>query len=368
MSTILPTLYSRTSLGQLAQWSIEFDQNRFRTHEGIVDGTITTSEWTICLGKNVGRANETSPIVQAEREARAKWKKKTEKGYYEDAARVDEEMYFEPMLAHKWEDHKDDVEWPVASQGKLDGTRCVGRESGLWSRNGKPVVSAPHVLEAILPILTSHPGLVLDGELYADHLAHDFDRLMSLARQSKPMEDDLAASRAELEYWVYDCDDGTGKTFEERTAFLQSLKGELPPYVKIVDTDIAHDQAELDAFYEDYLKRGLEGQMVRKLKSAYERKRSRNLLKRKEFVDEEFILVDLEEGRGNRAGMATRAILRLEDGRTFEAGMIGGFEYCRKLLADKANVIGKPATVQYQNLTPDGKPRFAKLKAIREEE
>ncbi len=83
------------------------------------------------------------------------------------------------------------------------------------------------------------------------------------------------------------------------------------------------------------------------------------------MMDSEFELVDLEEGRGNLKGIAARAILKTKEGTQFEAGMIGSHEYCADLLKRKAEVIGKMATVVYQNLTPAGIPRFGKLKAIR---
>jgi len=102
---MLPVLYSLTSLGQTQTWSIEFSGGKFRTTEGIKGGAMTVSEWTVCEGKNLGKANETSPEVQAEKEARAKWKKKTESGYWENEADIHKAKFFEPMLAHKWVDY-----------------------------------------------------------------------------------------------------------------------------------------------------------------------------------------------------------------------------------------------------------------------
>lgn len=363
----LPTLYSRTSLGQLAQWTIEFQGAAFRTHEGIVDGVITVSDWTECAPKNVGRANETTAEEQAEREARAKWKKKVEKGYHENPQDVDTELFFEPQLAHKWSDYGDAIGFPVAYQGKLDGARLIIHSGGAFSRTGKPVPVVPHITEGLAPVLEKYPSLVFDGELYNDKYAHDFDALMSLARKTKPTKEQLDQSRQELEYWVYDCcfRDNPDMTFIQRTLFLESL--ELPPGVKLLDTGIADNQQELDAAYAKSLESGYEGQMVRRLLSPYQNARTKDLLKRKEFVDEEFEIADVLPGRGNRAGMAAKVVLKLKDGRLFEAGMIGSFEYCRKLLIEKASVIGKMGTVQYQNLTPDGIPRFGKFKGVRED-
>ena len=371
----LPILYSLTSKGQTQTWQIEVKDECFRTHEGILSGTITTSEWTECFSKNEGRSNETSPAEQADLEAAAKHKKKLESGYHESIDDINISRYFEPMLAKKWEDYADEIEWPVYSQPKLDGQRCISRKTGLFSRNGKPILSAPHVTEDLSAHHSIHPDGVWDGELYTHKFKHDFNAIISLTKKTKPTADDLAESAKHIEYWVYDLwsPEAARLGFEERTKLLKGaveLQRNLNPDIRIhyVETTLCHNIEELDALYLRYLDEGFEGQIVRTKDGIYENKRSKNLLKRKTFQDKEFELVDLEEGRGNRAGMATRAILKTKEGIQFEAGMIGSHEYCIDLLVKKDTIVGKMVTVVYQNLTPDGKPRFAKVKVIRDYE
>lgn len=364
-SRLYPILYSLTSKGQTQTWQIETEGARFRTHEGILKGTITTSSWTECKGKNVGRSNETSPAEQADLEAAAKHKKKLESGYHEDVAQIAVSKYWEPMLAHKWQDYGDEVVFPVYSQPKLDGLRCVVTKDGMFSRNGKPIASAPHIWETLKHLFVANPSLVTDGELYNHQLKHDFNRIISLAKKTKPNEEDLAESAKHLEYWVYDCSPKGGGVFGDRLIVLEEIVESLSSkVVHMVETSKVTDQDGLDELYSEYLAQGFEGQMVR-LDLPYENKRSKSLLKRKTFLDSEYELVDLEEGRGNLTGIAARAILKTKEGIQFEAGMIGSHEYCAELLRRKAEVIGQMATVVYQNLTPDGKPRFGKLKAIR---
>lgn len=366
-----PILYSLTSNGLTQSWQIEGEDSRFRTHEGIVDGVITTSSWTECLGKNIGRSNETSPVVQAEREVAAKHKKKLESGYHEDIAEIATSKYFECMLAKKWEDYADEIEFPIYSQPKLDGGRAVSTIKGLFSRNGKPILSAPHIVEDMSHHHSIHPKGTWDGELYCHKFKKDFNKIISLIKKTKPTTDDLAESAEHIEYWVYDMVTFPSLPFEQRTKLLKDavdLQRTLHPNIRIryVETTLCHTTEELDALYSKYLDEGFEGQMVRTRNGLYENKRSKNLLKRKTFLDGEFELVDLQEGRGNLTGIAARAILKTKEGIQFEAGMIGSHEYCADLLRRKAEVIGQMATVVYQNLTPDkGVPRFGKLKALR---
>lgn len=113
-----------------------------------------------------------------------------------------------------------------------------------------------------------------------------------------------------------------------------------------------------------FIEAGYEGAMIRTT-GKYENKRSNTLIKWKEFQDEEFDIVDIQEGDGNRSGMAARVVMRLSDGRTFSAGLIGNVDYCRQLLQERDEHVGKLGTVVFQNYTPDGVPRFPKFKSVR---
>jgi len=44
----------------------------------------------------------------------------------------------------------------------------VVKKDGMWSRNGKPIVSAPHVLVALKDFFNRFPNAILDGELCAE--------------------------------------------------------------------------------------------------------------------------------------------------------------------------------------------------------
>lgn len=367
----LDTLYSRTSIGQVAEWTIEVVGSSYRTHEGIVGGKITTSKFTECFPKNVGKKNETTAEDQALKEAEAKHKKKMDTGYYPDVKDIDKSAFFEPMLAHKWTDYGDQITYPVMCQPKLDGMRCIVNKDGMWTRNGKPIVSAPHIFEALKHLFEENSELVFDGELYNHELKHDFNKLISLAKKSKPKPEDLRESAVKLQYWVYDLYDGKNKDhgFTTRNFILSSTVDKLNhSSIVFVDTRMVSSLKYLDEFYEEFMEEGYEGQMVRSVKGIYENKRSKNLLKRKTFIDEEFVLIDLQDGKGDRTGLATTASFQHPNGSTFDTGVIGNSVYAADLLKKKKKVIGKKATVVYQNLTPDGVPRFGKMKIIRDYE
>ena len=56
------------------------------------------------------------------------------------------------------------------------------------------------------------------------------------------------------------------------------------------------------------------------------------------------------------------------DGKQFKSNVKGTHKFCKEVLEDKNNLLGKSATVQYFNLTPAGIPRFPYVIKINREE
>jgi len=352
----LQTIYKKTKTGATQEWTIEVEGNKYRSHSGQTGGAITTNEWTVCFGKNVGRANSTTDAEQAMAEAVAKRTKKLESGYFEDVNNINEQQYFEPMLAAKWEDYKDKIQYPIYSQPKLDGIRCIVTKDGMFSRNGKPIVSAPHIRKALDKLFKHEPHLILDGELYADKFANDFNKIVSLVKRTKPTAEDLMDSERQIEYHVYDVP-SVDETFTGRWRELDELALDFPNCVKKVETHIITEEFYITDWYENYIERGYEGQMLR-LDSKYENKRSKSLLKHKTFVDEEYTILDICEGEGNRTGTAGYMVFETAEGKPFKSNVKGTWDETAEMLKSKKKLIGKQATIKYFNLTPDGIPRF----------
>ena len=356
----LETIYKSTKGGKVQEWTIEVVGNKYRTISGQTDGKKVTNEWTICYGKNIGKSNETTDNEQAMLEAVAKRTKKLESGYFENIKHINKTQYFEPMLAAKWEDYKDKITYPIFSQPKLDGIRCIVTKDGMFSRNGKPIISAPHIRESLSEVFETHPNLILDGELYADKFANDFNKIVSLVKKTKPTDTDLKESKKNIQYWIYDLPNDS-LTFGERCYALDELFDvELESFEKhcvLVETDTCNNESEVMELYGEYVEQGFEGQMLR-LDGKYENKRSKNLMKHKSFMDEEYTILDIVEGEGNRTGTAGYMVFETEDGSKFKSNIKGSWEETAEMLKNKKKLIGKSATIQYFNLTPAGIPRF----------
>jgi len=400
----LPTLYKRTTTGATQSWEIEIEEDKFRTISGQLDGKKITNNWTTCDGKNVGKKNETSGAEQATKEAEAKHQKKRDKGYRLDVDNIDKKKFYEPMLAQDFknklrqkevmteigseEDNTIGFGAAVFSQPKLDGIRCIAMREGLFTRTGKPITAVPHIHEALEPFFEKYPNATLDGELYNHAYKDDFNKIIHLVRKQNLTEEHLAESKKMIQYHIYDAPVIAGvfkgdkcwtekDLFSDRTSVLdaqfanlgidgRSLHGEPNPLV-IVETTEVNSREHLDELYAEYVEQGYEGQMVR-IDGPYENKRSSMLLKRKEFVDEEYEILGYEEGEGNRTGTIKHFKFKNKDGREFNSNVKGSFSYLTKLLEIADTLIGKDATIKYFNLTPDGVPRFPYVIAIRDYE
>jgi DNA ligase-1 len=377
-----PMLYSRTSTGAVQTWRVEVEGEKYRVHTGQKNGAIITSEWTVCKGKNLGKASETSPEEQAAKEAKAAMVLKLKSGgYWQDESDIDQARFFAPMLAHKYVELNNDntiksrrkIDWSkgVYVSPKMDGVRCIINRQGCFSRQGNQFAAFPHIPRALQALFVADPTLILDGECYAHALKSDFDKLMSLAKKKTPTPEELKESEAKLEYWIFDVPSIDG-TAAERYAWME--KNIAQPFsgnqwIKVVDHKLVLSEKELDGLLEEAIQMGFEGIMMNLPDKPYEvDKRSYFILKYKLFQDAEFEIVEVCEGVGGRSGMMGYCTLKLPCGRTFDSDSQGNRALFKRMLLEKKDVIGKKATVRFQNYTPEGKPRFPKIIAIRDYE
>jgi DNA ligase-1 len=130
-------------------------------------------------------------------------------------------------------------------------------------------------------------------------------------------------------------------------------------HIVLVETLEVYSESNLDHIYGQYLEQGYEGQMVRKDASYECKKRSKNLLKRKEFMDAEYRVTGIDIGNGNRTGTAKHLVCYCEKTKqTFNSNIKGSFAYLKEIYDNRKEYIGKLATIKFFQLTPDGIPRF----------
>lgn len=358
-------IYARASNGKTKVWSAEvIDDIMYVTH-GYNDGKKVTDEKQI-KGKNIGKANETTPFDQACSEAQSKYNKKIDEGYMTEIDDVQETSIELPMLAHPFKDRSHHLKYPCYVQPKLNGVRCISRYNlesteevkvQYVSRKGKLFTTLEHLtpeVEKFIDEVSARP----DGEIFNPEWGFQ-EIVRALKKQRETSQ--------ELEYWIYDIVD-TSATFEERTQRISNFFDEFSDgenslgfrkYKNLVEVPTY----EVDSFEEAEKKHKeftklFEGTIFRNASGLYVMKhRSNDLLKYKDFLDAEFEIVGAHEGTGNDKGTVIFEV-KTKEGKVFSVRPKGSRELRKEWLENINSLIGKELTVRYQELSEDGIPIF----------
>lgn len=364
----LPTLYKTTKGGlDVQQWTISFGNNGvdigYLVEFGKFNGKIQ-SKFNPTNPKNIGKSNQTTAMDQAKSEAISRWKKQIDKGYC-DGFMNDKEIIL-PMLAHKFLEHKDKVEFPCYIQPKLNGIRCLAiHENGkykLISRKNKVFTAVDHISDYldkhVKPCSLSGDYPIFDGELYI----HDtpLQKLRSLTAKQY-------IQSLEVEFHVYDIAERSS-SFKNR--FYDGIydSWDLNCDVIIpVETFEVQDLDEINGLHDVFKQNGYEGSIIRSANGFYAfNQRSYDLLKLKDFITEEFEIVGAEQNEHSPDQCSL--ILKTSDGKEFKSKPEGTTEYREKIWEEHESLIGKFATVRFYEWTPDGIPFHGVVEVIRDYE
>lgn len=365
-----PTLYKIDKLGRTSMWRIYVVGDEYFRESGIKGGKVKQYAAVKATPKNVGRANETTGENQALFEAYSEWKHKKDQLYTEGETETEETGAAEdagvgerlrPMLAEKWTDRKKYAKFPGGASPKLDGVRVMiyKNEKGeivMVSRLGKEYQHMNGIRDEARRVIEQF-DVVLDGELYSHNIP--FNAISGAVRsQSKPSKfDDV------LEYYVFDLwvPKKPNLTYKQRMDMLRKVCGSDTAFkrLRFLFYEEVNDEKEISQKHSEYVSQGYEGLIFRNLDGQYKLgRRVNDLLKYKEFEDEEFEVVDVLEGVGTEAGAAV-FVCATKDGTRFNVRPRGSIEKRRQQFKNKKKYIGKKLTVRYQPLTrEDVLPRF----------
>ncbi len=366
----MPTLYHRSKNGKISVWNISVEERDsilfMVTRYGYVDGEQQETAVQVKSGKNLGKTNETTIIQQASKEAWSKWENKKLQNYRES---LDEETTILPMLAHRYHDHKEKVVFPCFIQRKLNGARVLAHvfdgEVKYFSRKGKEYHTLHHWDNLILEHFPS--GTILDGEAFNPDL--NFQQIIRLVKRVKSSREDIEQDF--LKFWVYDVVQET-EPFINRQAFLQRR------FVKFRNAMVCHvpgyvcnSHTEILNWHNTFIGEGFEGSIIRSQQGLYQiNYRSYDLLKLKDFIDEEFMITGGKSGTGKDEGTVIFIcrINREEDAFEFFVRPKGTWAERKEYFDNLQSYIGKWLTVRYQEKSEDGMPIFPVGIAVRDVE
>ena len=294
-------------------------------------------------------------------------------------------MRKKPMLAHPvggFERIKDN-DWPLYSQPKLDGVRCIIQYETIntekevpsefcvvkaYSRTGKEWKNIDHILEQLKPFFKEFPNHILDGELYNHDFKNDFEKIISMVRKTKPSAFDRMESKLCVQFHCYDTI-MEHMIFSDRNQFLKTNIDNRFPSIKTSPYGLVFNTEQVEAQHEDYLELEYEGSILRK-NEPYQCKRSWTLMKVKDFHDAEAYIVGYEVGKGKREGTLGKFLMQDEDGNKFGCPPGKGYTYkdMKDMLDNIGDYMGQTATFTYFERTKAGSYRHPLYKGLRDYE
>lgn len=347
-------IYKKDSSGKIRYLSISTEGNMVVQESGVIGTNSPVYNRSACEAKNVGRSNSTTPAEQAILEATSKITEKMRLGYFTSIAEAQEKGgkdFLLPMLAKDFKKEMKKVTFPCYVQPKLDGMRSLGTEDdGFMSRTGKAIDTLGHI------VLADLEDVVLDGELYAHGIS--FQENMKLIKKYRPHLTE------QVKYHVYDI--VMDAPFSQRLATLQELVAKMNnPHIELVPTYFVQSKAEIDTFHQQFIAAGYEGTMVRHSQEGYAvNKRSSQLLKYKDFLDEAYEVVDVVPSESRPEQGVVVCTKKMEQAgnnvwvQNFNCGMKFSHAEREEILANKQNYIGKMAEIRFFEYTDGGLPRF----------
>jgi DNA ligase D-like protein (predicted ligase) len=208
---------------------------------------------------------------------------------------------------------------------KFDGERCVARREGgavrLESRTGKDLTGTyPEVRAALVAQRTDR--FLLDGELVAfDGQQTSFSRLQQRLGITTPSP--ALVEAFPVVYCVFDlleagAKDLTGRPLVERRARLERAIRPLPG---LQVSEAWHDESERR--YAEACRAGWEGLIAKRADSPYTQGRSRDWLKLKCVLEQEFVVGGYTDPAGRRTDFGALLVGYYEGDRLRYAGKVG---------------------------------------------
>lgn len=360
------TLYKVHQTGKIGYWTGSVMEGVGGVYlqflnAGSMDAKAVESR-TPVEGKNIGRANETTPLEQARLELQSRAKKKMDGGYVMEMPKEGDKAtnslgFTKPQKAKAYKDCTDrmldKIDWDNAFvQRKYDGHRCTAGDV-LYSSGGKSLDHLP---------LKYVGGLALDGELYIHGMS--LQDIGKLIKKYRPGETE------KLQYVVFD--QVSDLPFEQRYAELKASL-EAQPHVNIVvaDTYRVRSMEEVMEYHKQFLAEGYEGTMLRQGTNPYKGgARCIDIIKVKDMDDSEFKIRKVLEGKTKlyqgKVIRQARFLCVDSEGREFSVLAPGTVPEKREPLINPELYIGKDLTVQYFGFTDSGLPNLPVAKNVRD--
>lgn len=283
-----------------------------------------------------------------------------------------------PLLAHTYEPHR--VSFPCYIQPKLNGVRALYQDGYFQSRDELPwnVAILQHLADELVEIIPNRQ--ILDGELYV----HGWP-LQKINGAVTPVRLECREDTAFVEYHIFDTVDFTSSFADRWNSLPHGIELNR---IRFVETRRISGFVEADAFYSEKVSQGYEGIMYRLGDCPYtlpkqpfyehalgagtfpskarflsdKDNRCWHLLKRKDWQDGEWPIVDYRRTIGEKGEPGFQLTLKTKDGLLFNCG--AGLSHSKQDYYEQNSPAGRLAKLKYLTLSKDGIPQNNTLLAI----
>jgi len=338
------TLYIKDNTGNIRIWGIEVENNQIIITHGQLGGIIQVKTEDVPFGKG-GRSRDDQIISRVA----SRISKQMDKGYVlsltqaEKTKPVNTLGLEKPMLAKRF-DQLSNVDLDNSFiQRKYNGHRCIitkrNNKMIAYSRQGKLIRSIEHIVAPLSHQISE--GESIDGELYSHGIK--LQTISSWIKREQP-ESKL------LNYVMYDAI--MDNSYKERLDRLLEIQTKNEAFM-IAPTKYANLVPSIRDELKASLMEGYEGLIIRQGLYGYEDgKRSNSLVKLKQCLDDEYLVVDVEESVDGWGIL----VCELYNGETFKVTAPGTMADKYAVADDPESYIGQFVHVEYFDLTIKGKP------------
>lgn len=271
------------------------------------------------------------------------------------------------MLAHRFKEHRKKLQYPLFVQPKLNGVRMLHRNGLSQSRyeeEWNPPVLA-HISDQLRHISRD---IIFDGELYVHGWSLQQINSACAVKRIQPTD-----KTRQLEYHIFDCivPDQLNMPFVERTALLQSLLFNSPQHnLRFVETHLILTELDAEVRYAQFRASFYEGMMYRHRDAPYgfaeqcgnKENRWTTLIKRKDFLEDDFVCVDWTPGRDGFEGLVGALVFEMPNGQRFNAG--SGLDLQQRQEFILRSPVGLRCRVKYEMLSDTGVPLKPIIEAV----
>lgn len=268
---------------------------------------------------------------------------------------------------------------------KIDGIRCITKYGNAFSRSGKPIKNK-YITEMLRDM---PPNYIFDGELTTGNI----EKGVTFADLTSGIM--KITGQPDFTYHIFDLVIDN-MPHEERYNILLSIKELLPSYCKVIEKTVVETEEDMKRIASEYLQQGYEGAMLNDASAEYKYGRASmtkpTLVKYKQFIDDEAIVIGTEEQETNlneafedelghtkrstsklgkvKTGRLGSFICRTKNGVEFKCGCGRGLtlELREYFWIHRDDIIGKYIKFKHFEIGADLAPRMPVFIGFRDED